>query len=144
MVDSSDYIFNLVLGLIFVLVAVFMIIKATRSKNHINASAQATGTGYYDGTGDFNGINGTDGMNGYAGGTGVYNSDPYSGGQTQSMNMSGIYTPGAGNVDNSQSQPYSDPFYSQAADSAEPAATESSESTSTVSSTSAFSLKSDD
>ena len=40
MVDSSDYIFNLVLGLIFVLVAVFMVFKATRSKNHISAPAR--------------------------------------------------------------------------------------------------------
>ena len=68
MVDSSDYIFNLVLGLIFVLVAVFMVFRATRSKNHISAPAQPAGTAYYDGSGDFNGINATGD---------VYHSDPF-------------------------------------------------------------------
>ena len=56
MVDSSDYIFKLVLGAVFLLAAVIMILKATRSKNTISASAQPAGTGYYDGTGDFNGV----------------------------------------------------------------------------------------
>lgn len=81
MVDSSDYIFNLVLGLIFVLVAVFMVFKATRSKNHISAPAQPAGTAYYDGSGDFNGINAT--------------GDVY-----QPGNTSGMYTPGMSNMDN--------------------------------------------
>ena len=42
MVDSSDYIFKLVLGAVFLLAAVIMILKATRSKNTISAQVTMT------------------------------------------------------------------------------------------------------
>ena len=136
MVDSSDYIFNLVLGLIFVLVAVFIVFKATRSKNHISAPAQPAGTAYYDGSGDFNGINAT----GY-----VY----------QPGNTSGMYTPGMSNMDNTSylqhqtttpQTPYNDPFYSQQPTADELQATDSTTygATDTATLSSSFTLKSDD
>ena len=136
MVDSSDYIFNLVLGLIFVLVAVFMVFKATRSKNHISAPAQPTGTAYYDGSGDFNGINAT--------------GDVY-----QPGNTSGMYTPGMSNMDNTSypqhqtatPQPhYNDPFYSQQPTADELQTTDSTTygATDTATLSSSFTLKNDD
>lgn len=136
MVDSSDYIFNLVLGLIFVLVAVFIVFKATRSKNHISAPAQPAGTAYYNGSGYFNGINAT----GY-----VY----------QPGNTYGMYTPGMSNMDNTSylqhqtttpQTPYNDPFYSQQPTADELQATDSTTygATDTAPLSSSFTLKSDD
>lgn len=147
MVDSSDYIFKLVLGAVFLLAAVIMILKATRSKNTISASAQPAGTGYYDGTGDFNGV--------YTpGSTGSPNNGSYT--QQYGSTDSGSYTQQYGTTNSGsydtaeQTQApqtsYSDPFYSQ-----QPAASEQDAhasnpytTTSSTTSSSSFSLKKDE
>ena len=133
MVDSFDYIFNLGLGSIFLLVAVFMILKATRSRNHISAPAQQpAGASYYNGTGDFNGVynNGTGDLNGvYNNGTG---------------DLNGVYNNGTGDLNGVyNSEP--DPLYSQPTVPEEQPVNESvSYETIDRPSSSTFSLKSDD
>jgi len=135
MVDSSDYIFKLVLGAVFLLAAVIMILKATRSKNTISVSAQPAGTGYYDGTGDFNGV--------YTpGSTGSPNNGSYT--QQYGTTNSGSY--GTAEQTQAPQTSYSDPFYSQ-----QPAASEQDAhasnpytTTSSTTSSSSFSLKKDE
>ena len=117
MVDSSDYIFKLVAGAVFLLAEVIMILKATRSTNTISASAQPAGTGYYDGTGDFNGV--------YTpGSTGSPNNGSYT--QQYGSTDSGNYTqqPAASEQDAHASNPYT--------------------TTSSTTSSSSFSLKKDE
>lgn len=147
MVDSSDYIFKLVLGAVFLLAAVIMILKATRSKNTISASAQPAGTGYYDGTGDFNGV--------YTpGSTGSPNNGNYtqqygstdSGSYTQQYGTTNSGSYGTAEQTQAPQTSYSDPFYSQ-----QPAASEQDAhasnpytTTSSTTSSSSFSLKKDE
>ncbi len=147
MVDSSDYIFKLVLGAVFLLAAVIMILKATRSKNTISASAQPAGTGYYDGTGDFNGV--------YTpGSTGSPNNGSYtqqygstdSGSYTQQYDTTNSGSYGTAEQTQAPQTSYSDPFYSQ-----QPAASEQDAhapnpytTTSSTTSSSSFSLKKDE
>ncbi len=147
MVDSSDYIFKLVLGAVFLLAAVIMILKATRSKNTISASAQPAGTGYYDGTGDFNGV--------YTpGSTGSPNNGSYtqqygstdSGSYTQQYDTTNSGSYGTAEQTQAPQTSYSVPFYSQ-----QPAASEQDAhapnpytTTSSTTSSSSFSLKKDE
>ncbi|MFR2168282.1 MAG: DUF6709 family protein [Coprococcus sp.] len=147
MVDSSDYIFKLVLGAVFLLAAVIMILKATRSKNTISASAQPAGTGYYDGTGDFNGVytpGSTDSPNNgnYTQQYGSTDSGSYT--QQYGTTNSGSY--GTAEQTQAPQTSYSDPFYSQ-----QPAASEQDAhasnpytTTSSTTSSSSFSLKKDE
>ena len=147
MVDSSDYIFKLVLGAVFLLAAVIMILKATRSKNTISASAQPAGTGYYDGTGDFNGVytpgsTGSPNNGSYTQQYGSTDSDSYT--QQYGTTNSGSY--GTAEQTQAPQTSYSDPFYSQ-----QPAASEQDAhasnpytATSSTTSSSSFSLKKDE
>lgn len=147
MVDSSDYIFKLVLGAVFLLAAVIMILKATRSKNTISASAQPAGTGYYDGTGDFNGVytpgsTGSPNNGNYTQQYGSTDSDSYT--QQYGTTNSGSY--GTAEQTQAPQTSYSDPFYSQ-----QPAASEQDAhasnpytATSSTTSSSSFSLKKDE
>ena len=135
MVDSSDYIFKLVLGAVFLLAAVIMILKATRSKNTISASAQPAGTGYYDGTGDFNGV--------YTPGS---TDSPNNGSYTQQYGTTNSGSYGTAEQTQAPQTSYSDPFYSQQPAASEQDANTSNPYTTTSSTTSSssFSLKKDE
>lgn len=135
MVDSSDYIFKLVLGAVFLLAAVIMILKATRSKNTISASAQPAGTGYYDGTGDFNGV--------YTPGS---TDSPNNGSYTQQYGTTNSGSYGTAEQTQAPQTSYSDPFYSQQPAASEQDANASNPYTTTSSTTSSssFSLKKDE